>query len=523
MKREELNTLIDRVTSGKGILRTPSFWMRRLFKEVIGYSDAKAEEVKAYTDDAVKNVKVEVDSEMSDSSENAVSNKVIKAYVDGMASWIEEDTTSNYLTLQNGHKYNVTEATFGLTLSIEEDNADGKYLIEFTTGMPTFTPPSTYSGRPFSMTLPNGVKWANGKEPLWELDAKYLVRIENRIATAHTDVMTLDEVKELDFETPYLTFIAMRDGMTITRNYIAGDLEYSIDNGDWEVLEPDSTTPEINAGHHISFRGQAYTGKVFNLRANKSAYVTGKCSSLFPSSGTPSMELLFAFGHIRGVTRSIISDVSNPRTAYMFRGCVELVSGVDLPSAAPNYEGQYRMMYNGCLSLIYAPILPATKLSSYCYSGMLAYCISLKTPPALPATTLAEGCYGCASGQSAFEKGHNHGMFQGSGIEVAPALPATTLASKCYAGMYSGCSKLKKASYLPAATLVNECYVGMYNGCSNLQKIKMLATDISATDCLANWVSGVPSSGSFIKAAGVTIPTGESGIPSGWTVEEVAV
>lgn len=54
MKREELNTLIDRVTSGKGVLRTPSFWMRRLFKAVLGYSDAKAEEAKAYTDDAVK-------------------------------------------------------------------------------------------------------------------------------------------------------------------------------------------------------------------------------------------------------------------------------------------------------------------------------------------------------------------------------------------------------------------------------------------------------------------------------------
>lgn len=83
MKREELISLIDKVTAGKGILRTTGYWMRRLFKAVLGYSDAKAEEVKTYTDDAVKNVKVVVDSEMSDSSENAVSNKVIKAYVDG--------------------------------------------------------------------------------------------------------------------------------------------------------------------------------------------------------------------------------------------------------------------------------------------------------------------------------------------------------------------------------------------------------------------------------------------------------
>ena len=40
--------------------------------------------VKGYVDSAIKNVKVEVDSEMSDESENAVSNKVIKGYVDGL-------------------------------------------------------------------------------------------------------------------------------------------------------------------------------------------------------------------------------------------------------------------------------------------------------------------------------------------------------------------------------------------------------------------------------------------------------
>ena len=49
----------------------------------------------------------------------------------------------------------------------------------------------------------------------------------------------------------------------------------------------------------------------------------------------------------------------------------------------------------------------------------------------------------------------------------------------------------------------------------------MLATDISASNCLTDWVYNVASSGTFYKAAGVTIPTGVSGIPSGWTVIEV--
>ena len=58
----------------------------------------------------------------------------------------------------------------------------------------------------------------------------------------------------------------------------------------------------------------------------------------------------------------------------------------------------------------------------------------------------------------------------------------------------------------------------MFVGCSSLNKIECYATDMSATDCLYKWVKDVSSTGTFIKAAGVTWPSGESGIPSGWTI-----
>ncbi|MBQ5664045.1 MAG: formylglycine-generating enzyme family protein [Bacteroidaceae bacterium] len=60
----------------------------------------------------------------------------------------------------------------------------------------------------------------------------------------------------------------------------------------------------------------------------------------------------------------------------------------------------------------------------------------------------------------------------------------------------------------------------MFNGCEKLNYIKMLATDISAEDCLSNWTLGVSKTGTFVKASGVEIPSGISGIPSGWTVSE---
>lgn len=47
----------------------------------------------------------------------------------------------------------------------------------------------------------------------------------------------------------------------------------------------------------------------------------------------------------------------------------------------------------------------------------------------------------------------------------------------------------------------------------------MLATDIDAEDCLLHWVSGVSSTGTFIKAGGMnSLETGINGIPKGWTV-----
>ena len=112
------------------------------------------------------------------------------------------------------------------------------------------------------------------------------------------------------------------------------------------------------------------------------------------------------------------------------------------------------------------------------------------------------------------------GMFSGcTSLTQAPELPATILASKCYYEMFLNCKSLIQAPVLPATTLASSCYSRMFNGCSKLNYIKMMATDISASSCLSNWVSGVASSGTFIKDPSMTsLPTGNSGIPDGWTV-----
>lgn len=112
-------------------------------------------------------------------------------------------------------------------------------------------------------------------------------------------------------------------------------------------------------------------------------------------------------------------------------------------------------------------------------------------------------------------------MFQGcTSLTTAPELPATTLEGNCYSHMFDGCTSLTTAPELPANRLKAWCYAFMFQGCMSLNYIKCLATDISAGSCTYYWLSGVSPTGTFVKKAGVTWPTGNSGIPSGWTVIE---
>lgn len=97
-------------------------------------------------------------------------------------------------------------------------------------------------------------------------------------------------------------------------------------------------------------------------------------------------------------------------------------------------------------------------------------------------------------------------------------LPATTIPMHVYTSMFQDCTLMAKAPELPAPTLTNSCYNEMFNGCTNLSYIKCLATDTSAYNCTYNWVSGVASSGTFVKDANTTWSTGNSGTPSNWTV-----
>ena len=189
----------------------------------------------------------------------------------------------------------------------------------------------------------------------------------------------------------------------------------------------------------------------------------------------------------------------------MFSGCTSLTEAPALP-ATKLAEECYSWMFSGCTSLTEAPVLSATELATGCYSYMFYYCTSLTEAPELPATELAERCY--------------EFMFYGcTSITEAPALPATKLVASCYSNMFGYCTGLTKAPELPATELAASCYYSMFEGCRNLKFVKALFTDEPSEKTTKNWLSGVSSTGTFVKSKDATWDVrGYSGIPYDWTV-----
>jgi len=306
-------------------------------------------------------------------------------------------------------------------------------------------------------------------------------------------------------------------------------IKYSLNGSAWTNLTSTTSgvTFNVSAGDVVKFSvsvdtnpGSSSGRSIFTSSVNFNA--EGNIMSITKSSGwaIPSaitddykFRALFYSTKIRYADKLILPAHTLSTYCYYgtFQNCTELMGVPNLPATTLG-ESCYQAMFYGCSSLAEVPkkMLPATTLTNRCYYYMFTHCTSLTTVPELPATTMKDYCY-----QSIFE--------DCTSLTTVPSdlLPATTLANSCYRGIFYQCTNLTTAPELPATTLVDNCYYHLFCGCTSLNYIKCLATNMSATNCLYNWVEDVAQSGTFVKASGVSWPSGTSGIPSGWTVEEV--
>ena len=304
------------------------------------------------------------------------------------------------------------------------------------------------------------------------------------------------------------------------------NLQYRVNsNGDWTDFIVGTTADiQVVAGDWVQFKGVnesgtadstanylnfVISGNPVSLSGNVMSLIDGVGETLIVPSDYCFCYLFYNSSSIKTVSSDFLpaTTLKNGCYSWMFYNCSSLVQAPSLhvTTLASNC---YSHMFQGCKSLTTAPELPATTLAYACYSGMFQGCSSLVDAPVLPATTLDGGCYS--------------NMFNGcTKLVNAPELPATTLDERCYNSMFRTCISLTTAPELPATTLTRECYREMFNGCRKLKYVKSLATDITASNSLYNWLSMVSSTGTFVKPAGVSYETGKSGIPEGWTVEEI--
>lgn len=307
------------------------------------------------------------------------------------------------------------------------------------------------------------------------------------------------------------------------------------------------------------------------------AYMFYGCNALNTAPTLPATTLSdYCYNYMFYGCTSLVSAPELPATTLkqycysnMFNKCTSLVNIHTLP-ATTLAKHCYSYMFSNCSSLVVLPTLPATTLADYCYSDMFSNCQSITTTvelpvmtlkagcysymfakcsnltnaPTLPATTLADACYNhmfsysnvlpdCSNidftSNDVVASGGLRGLFAGTKVtnddltNILPldnngdyCLPVTTLTSYCYSQMFENCVNITKAPTLPAKTLLAGSYHEMFEGCSNLNNVRMFATDISASNCLSYWMSGVSSTGIFVKDTEMkTIPTG---IPSGWEI-----
>lgn len=274
-----------------------------------------------------------------------------------------------------------------------------------------------------------------------------------------------NEVFYFGFDKLPLFLTALEDDFSIT---FSKAIDYSVDNcNTWQSLSYNTATPAISAGEKIYFRNVVENGDLGTFSTNKRYNVSGNILSL-------------CYGN------EFVEKEQMPYNTYADRLFKETAvvdaSNLILPSVLSD-RNKFSYMFYGCASLTQAPVLPAKELLE---SGTYEYMF-----------------YNCTS------------------LTSAPALPATTLAASCYYSMFYGCTSLTQAPELPATTLVSSCYYSMFRDCSKVSYVKMVATDVSADSALFYWLRSVAAQGTFVKAAGVTLPSGMSGIPDGWTVQEV--
>jgi hypothetical protein len=286
-------------------------------------------------------------------------------------------------------------------------------------------------------------------------------------------------------------------------------LEYRIrsNSESWTAINGDVSIP-LNSGEKLQIRGdsEAYIN-YWNLKGVSYTWthINSEEGGIYDVAGTPLSLYKYniddAVEYYQGGQTFFLCN-------ELFRNSIGLREIKNPKTFLPYVRiGQYRYMFAGCKSLINAPDIQGVNVGrTYAFERMFDSCENLITGPTeMPESIYTRDC------NFMFNKCYS--------LKNPPKLPATTLNQYCYYRMFANCTSLEKSPDLPAITLVEGCYQYMFNGCSVLSRVKAMFKTTPNSSFTYAWLSGVSSTGTFIKNKDATWNvTGTSGIPSGWTV-----
>ena len=328
---------------------------------------------------------------------------------------------------------------------------------------------------------------------------------------------------------------ATEDGVT-SYHFISGNCQYSVRGN---IMSLVSGWSSYSTADVIPASG--YFGSLFHAATG----LTDATNLVLPATnlkGNCYRQMFAGCTNLTGAPSSLpAEEIADYCYEGMFSGCTKLATTPTLPATSLG-EYCYANMFRGSTGITATPSLPATEMKPYCYQSMFQGCTHLTgTPVSLQALTLKMGCYqymfkGCTALVNAPEidatsldilSSFNQceEMFAGcTALANGPSiLKPAVLSENCYKAMFSGCTNLTESPVLPASEITCWSYYEMFRGCSALNRIECYATNIPddyACEPCINWVNGVASSGTFIKATSMSaLPSGANGIPTNWTVQ----
>jgi len=307
-----------------------------------------------------------------------------------------------------------------------------------------------------------------------------------------------------DYSLEYLTIEALEDGCVVSiRNKncnILPTFYYSTDGG--------TTWSSVTAQKSKTVTAVTIdTGETALFKCTQNSHATDwdnyngfQCSKNYKVYGN-AMSLIWGDDF---VSNSEFASDTRSNLVALFREDTHVIdaSNLILPAMIVMYQG-YNGMFRGCTNLEKAPKLPGLTFivnhnsSGENYSSMFEGCINLEEASELPATSPPNNCY--------------NRMFCMSRTTKLTTPKMTK-------------SPILRALHISGSGTTSASTTGAYNqmfaGNGNLVEVTCLATSFG-TDACKDWLQNCSDTGTFKKAASMSSwPSGTSGIPSGWTIED---